>query len=88
MGLHHGCTKKGIAGLHLRLHTEEEENNWELSLRHLQRMEVRGITPIGVYLGGSAENLVQLRQLFSRLVHTSENVLPDRLGDLPHRLVE
>ncbi len=65
----------------------EEGNDWELSLQHLHHLEARGITPIGVYLGTSAEDLTQLKQLFPRLVHTSGNALPDRLGDLLRGLV-
>jgi hypothetical protein len=61
-------------------------SDWELSLRHLRRLESGGITPIGIDLGEGEDDQVKLRQLFRWLVVCAGEQLPEKLGDLLRRL--
>ena len=56
-------------------------NDYTLSLARLRHLERQGITPIGLYLGESC-NIAQLEALFSRLVITSGDELPEKLGNV------
>ena len=56
-------------------------NDYQLSLARLRRLERQGITPIGLYLGESC-NQAQLEALFPRLVITSGEKLPEKLGNM------
>jgi len=56
-------------------------NDYTLSLERLRRLERQSITPIGLYLGESC-NMAQLEALFSRLVITSGEALPEKLGNM------
>lgn len=62
-------------------------NDWTLSERHLRHLETQGLTPIGVYLGGNADDERKLGQLFRWLVVCQGEHLPDKLGDLLRGLV-
>ena len=62
-------------------------NDYQLSLERLRRLERQGITPIGLYLGergmvGFDPNHAQLEALFPRLVITSGERLPEKLGGM------
>jgi nitric oxide reductase activation protein len=57
-------------------------DDWELSRHHLRQLETHGLTPIGVYLGHSADDERKLSQLFRWLVVCNGEQLPDKLGDL------
>jgi hypothetical protein len=61
-------------------------NDCTLSLERLRRLERQGITPIGLYLGESC-NQAQLDALFPRLVITSGERLPEKLGNMLRSLV-
>ena len=56
-------------------------NDYQLSLERLRRLERQGITPIGLYLGEGC-NMDQLEALFPRLVITSGQKLPEKLGNM------
>lgn len=56
-------------------------NDYQLSLKRLRRLERQGITPIGLFLGESC-NMAQLEALFPRLVITSGERLPEKLGNM------
>jgi len=56
-------------------------NDYQLSLKRLRRLERQGISPIGLYLGESC-NMAQLESLFPRLVITSGEKLPEKLGNM------
>ena len=56
-------------------------NDYQMSLARLRRLERQGITPIGLYLGEGG-NTVQLEALFPRLVVTSGEKLPEKLGSM------
>ena len=56
-------------------------NDYQLSLERLRRLERQGIIPIGLYLGESC-NMTQLEALFPRLVITSGEGLPKKLGNM------
>jgi len=56
-------------------------NDYQMSLVRLHRLERQGITPIGLYLGESC-NMLQLEALFPRLVITSGERLPEKLGNI------
>jgi len=56
-------------------------NDYQMSLARLRRMERQAITPIGLYLGESC-NMAQLEALFPRLVITSGERLPEKLGNM------
>jgi nitric oxide reductase activation protein len=62
------------------VYKEEDGDDWELSCTRLLNIECRSITPVGVYLGNNPEDLVQLKTLFPRFIHTTGNALPERLG--------
>jgi hypothetical protein len=62
------------------VYKEDDGDDWELSCARLRYIESRSITPIGVYLGNNLEDLVQLKALFPRFIHTTGKALPDRLG--------
>ena len=57
-------------------------SDWELSLASLRRLERIGITTVGIYLGNDPDDLSKLRQLFSRLVVTRGEELPEKLGNV------
>jgi len=61
-------------------------NDYQMSLERLRRMERQGITSIGLYLGESC-NMSQLEALFPRLVITSGERLPEKLGNMLRSLV-
>ena len=61
-------------------------NDYQLSLERLRTLERQGITPIGLYLGESY-NMDQLEALFPRLVITSGEKLPEKLGNMIRSLV-
>ena len=61
-------------------------NDYQLSLERLRRLERQGIAPIGLYLGERG-NMAQLKALFSRLVITSGQELPEKLGNMLRSLV-
>lgn len=61
-------------------------NDYQKSLSRLRRMDRQGITPIGLYLGESY-NMDQLEALFPRLVITSGERLPEKLGNMLRSLV-
>jgi len=56
-------------------------NDYQMSLVRLRCLERQGITPIGLYLGESC-NMDQLEALFPRLVITSGEQLPEKLGNM------
>ncbi|MBL7164498.1 MAG: hypothetical protein ISS57_18080 [Anaerolineales bacterium] len=56
-------------------------NDYQLSLERLRRLERQSITPIGLYLGERG-NMAQLEALFPRLVITSGQKLPEKLGNM------
>ena len=53
-----------------------------LSHTHIRRLERAEITVIGVYLGDDADLVVKLKRLFPHLIISSNNDLPDKLGNL------
>ena len=55
--------------------------NVQMSLTRLRRLERQGITPIGLYLDEGC-NMAQLKALFPRLVITSGEKLPEKLGSM------
>lgn len=57
-------------------------DDWECSLAELERLERRGIVPIGVYLGNYQPSITKLQSLFKRLVVTGAEGLPEKLGGL------
>ncbi len=59
-----------------------EGNDLTLSHTHIRRLERAGITVIGVYLGDDADLVVKLKRLFPHLIISSNNDLPDKLGNL------
>ena len=59
-----------------------EGRDWDLSLQRLKAAEQRGLKPIGLYLGRSPSDLTQMRQLFARLIDTTPDRLPEKLGSL------
>jgi len=61
-------------------------NDYQLSITRLRRLERQGITPIGLYLGENC-NMAQLEALFPRLVITSGERLPEKLGNMLMSLV-
>jgi len=61
-------------------------NDYTLSLERLRRLERQGFTPIGLYLGESC-NQAQLEALFPRMVITSGEKLPKKLGNMLRSLV-
>ena len=61
-------------------------NDYTLSLERLRCLERQGITPIGLYLGEGC-NMAQLEALFPRLVITSGERLPEKLGNMLRSLV-
>jgi hypothetical protein len=61
-------------------------NDYTLSLERLRCLERQGITPIGLYLGESC-NQAQLDALFPRMVITSGERLPEKLGNMLRSLV-
>ena len=56
-------------------------NDYQMSLTGLRRLERQGITLIGLYLGEGC-NMAQLEALFPRLVITSGERLPEKLGNM------
>ena len=56
-------------------------NDHQMSLERLRRLERQGIIPIGLYLGEGC-NMAQLEALFPRLVITSGEKLPEKLGNM------
>ena len=63
------------------VYTGDLGNDYQMSLARLRRLERQGITPIGLYLGEGA-NIAQLEVLFPRLVITSGEQLPEKLGGM------
>ena len=61
-------------------------NDYQMSLTRLRRLERQGITPIGLYLGEGC-NIAQLEVLFPRLVITSGERLPEKLGNMLRSLI-
>ncbi len=61
-------------------------NDYQMSLARLRHLERQGITPIGLYLGEGC-NMSQLESLFPRLVITSGERLPEKLGSMLMSLV-
>jgi len=59
-----------------------EGNDLTLSYTHIRRLERTEITVIGVYLGDDADLVVKLKRLFPHLIISSNNDLPDKLGNL------
>jgi hypothetical protein len=59
-----------------------EGNDLTLSHTHIRRLERAGITIIGIYLGDDADLMVKLKRLFPHLIISSNNDLPDKLGNL------
>ena len=61
-------------------------NDYQMSLERLRSLERQGITPIGLYLGEGG-NIAQLEALFTRLVITSGERLPEKFGSMLMSLV-
>jgi hypothetical protein len=57
-------------------------NDLTLSHTRIRRLERAGIAVIGVYLGDDAELAAKLKRLFPYLIISSNNDLPDKLGNL------
>jgi Mg-chelatase subunit ChlD len=62
--------------------------DWDLSHAHLRKLGQRGITAIGIYLGDEEEDYQKSKMLFPRLVHTTANQLPAKLGAMLRALAD
>ena len=56
--------------------------DWDLAQRRLREWEARGLSAIGLYLGGAADDQDQLRRLFPRLIVCSAEDLAEKLADV------
>ncbi len=62
-----------------------EGRDWDLSIARLKQAERQGVRPIGLYLNDGpedAEEQRKMQQLFTRLIVTTPDQLPEKLGSL------
>ena len=63
------------------VYTGKLGNDYQMSIERLRKLERQSIIPIGLFLGESC-NMNQLEALFPRLVITSGERLPEKLGNM------
>jgi len=59
-----------------------EGRDWDLSVARVKRAEQQGIKVIGLFLGEGEEELRKMQRLFPRLIATSPDRLPEKLGGM------
>jgi hypothetical protein len=59
-----------------------EGRDWDLSLARLTQAEQKGIKVIGLFLGEGDEDLRKMQRLFPRLIVTTPDRLPEKLGGM------
>ena len=59
-----------------------EGRDWDLSLTRVAQAERQGITVIGLFLGEGEEDLRKMQRLFPRLIVTTPDRLPEKLGGM------
>jgi nitric oxide reductase activation protein len=59
-----------------------EGRDWDLSIARVHRAEQQGITVIGLFLGEDEEELRKMQVLFPRLIVTTPEQLPEKLGGM------
>jgi hypothetical protein len=63
-----------------------EGRDWDLSLARVAQAERQGIKVIGLFLGEGEEDLRKIQRLFPRLIVTTPERLPEKLGGMLIRL--
>ena len=59
-----------------------EGRDWDLSVARLKLAEQKGIKSIGLFLGEGEEELRKMQRLFPRLIATTPDRLPEKLGSM------
>lgn len=59
-----------------------EGRDWDLSLARVAQAEQKGIKVIGLFLGEGEEDLRKMQRLFPRLIVTTPDRLPEKLGGM------
>ncbi|CAG0935189.1 hypothetical protein TFLX_04021 [Thermoflexales bacterium] len=59
-----------------------EGRDWDLSIARVSLAEQKGLKVIGLFLGEGEEDLRKMQQLFPRLIVTSPDRLPEKLGGM------
>jgi hypothetical protein len=59
-----------------------EGRDWDLSIARVKVAEQKGIKVIGLFLGEGEEDLRKMQLLFPRLIATTPDLLPEKLGGM------
>ena len=59
-----------------------EGRDWDLSVARVKRAEQQGLKVIGLFLGEGEEELRKMQRLFPRLIATTPDRLPEKLGGM------